>query len=74
MEKNARVAVEPVDTILVHGSIRRTLADFRRAGFAVDPGDILQSFLDAVGARGTLLLPLFLRPGFPLTSGIPRQK
>ncbi|NKD76179.1 AAC(3) family N-acetyltransferase [Haematospirillum sp. H1815] len=77
VEKSARVAlskrwagagVETGDVVLVHSSIKRTLAEFRHAGVAVDAGDILQSFLDVVGARGTLLLPLF---NFDFTSGVP---
>ncbi|AMW34965.1 AAC(3) family N-acetyltransferase [Haematospirillum jordaniae] len=77
VEESARVAlktrwagagVEPGDTVLVHSSIKRTLAECRRAGFVVEPGHVLQSFLDAVGARGTLLLPLF---NFDFTSGTP---
>jgi aminoglycoside 3-N-acetyltransferase len=51
--------VEPGDTLLVHSNIKRTLSEARRSGVAVKPDDILSSFLDAVGPKGTLLLPLF---------------
>ena len=51
--------VEAGDTLLVHSNIKRTLVEFRRAGMAITPDDILHSFLDAVGPQGTLLLPLF---------------
>lgn len=60
--------IAPGDTVLVHSNIKRTLVEFRRAGHSISPEDILQSFLDAVGAEGTLLLPLF---NFDFTSGAP---
>ena len=64
----AQSGVEQGDTILLHSNVKRTLVEFRRAGFSITPQDILQSFLDTIGSRGTLLLPLF---NFDFTSGVP---
>ncbi|MFB2593764.1 AAC(3) family N-acetyltransferase [Paracoccus sp. p4-l81] len=47
------------DTVLVHSSIKRTLHEAREAGHPLGPQEILASLLDAVGAKGTLVLPLF---------------
>ena len=55
--------VEPGDVLLVHSSISRTVRTYQ-----VSPEEILQSFLDAVGATGTLLLPLF---NFDFARGVP---
>ncbi|MDE2447055.1 MAG: AAC(3) family N-acetyltransferase, partial [Alphaproteobacteria bacterium] len=60
--------VEPGDTILVHSNIKRTLVELRSAGHSASPDDILQSFLDLIGKKGTLLLPLF---NFDFASGVP---
>jgi aminoglycoside 3-N-acetyltransferase len=59
--------IETGDTVLVHSNIKRTLVDFRRAGYPISPEDILQSFLAAIGPKGTLILPLF---NFDFTQGI----
>lgn len=55
----AQSGIEAGDTVLVHSNIKRTLIDCRRAGITVSPSAILDSFLDALGPKGTLLLPLF---------------
>jgi len=47
------------DTLLVHSSLGRTLRRVKRMGGRVDPNLIIESFLQALGASGTLLLPLF---------------
>jgi aminoglycoside 3-N-acetyltransferase len=60
--------VEPGDTLLVHSDVRRTLRTARKAGVALTPRDVLESFLEAVGPGGTLLLPLF---NFDFTRGQP---
>jgi aminoglycoside 3-N-acetyltransferase len=54
------------DTLLLHSNIRRTLTECRRNGFICTPIDILESFLDLLGPKGTLLLPLF---NFDFTRG-----
>jgi aminoglycoside 3-N-acetyltransferase len=51
--------IEAGDTLLIHSNIKRTLVECRRAGISVSPSGILESFLDALGPGGTLLLPLF---------------
>lgn len=62
-----RSGIELGDTILVHSNIKRTLIESRRAGLSISPAEILDSFLDAIGHNGTLLLPLF---NFDFTSGV----
>lgn len=47
------------DILLVHSSIKRTLVTARRQGVKLSPADILESFLQALGPDGTLILPLF---------------
>jgi aminoglycoside 3-N-acetyltransferase len=54
--------------ILLHSSTRGTLRRLKGLGFALDIEIILDSFLQAVGAEGTLLLPLF---NFGFCSGTP---
>ena len=60
--------VEPGDTLLVHSDLRRTLRTARKAGHRLTPEDVLESFLDAIGPDGTLLLPTF---NFDFTRGTP---
>lgn len=55
------------DIVLIHSNIKRTLAEYRRNKIFISPQDILQSFIDVVGNKGTLLLPLF---NFDFTKGI----
>lgn len=52
--------------MLLHSNAKRTLRHYRRAGIRLRPEDILDSFLEAVGPDGTLLMPLF---NFGFTSG-----
>jgi aminoglycoside 3-N-acetyltransferase len=54
------------DTLLLHSNIRRTLRHAIRIWGRVEPADILESFLTALGPRGTLILPLF---NFAFTTG-----
>ena len=56
------------DLVLLHSSTRRILRKLKSFGFALDMETILDSFLDAVGPEGTLLLPLF---SFSFCSGTP---
>lgn len=56
------------DTVLLHSDLRRIIRRFVRQGERITPGQILDSFLDAVGPSGTLLLPLF---NFDFTKGVP---
>jgi aminoglycoside 3-N-acetyltransferase len=56
------------DMVLLHSDIRRTLRSARRDGENLSPETLLNSFLEAVGKSGTLLLPLF---NFDFTRGVP---
>jgi aminoglycoside 3-N-acetyltransferase len=56
------------DTVLIHSNIKRTLFEYRRNGLEVTPKNILDSFIDVIGTKGTLLLPLF---NFDFTRGVP---
>jgi aminoglycoside 3-N-acetyltransferase len=60
--------LKPGETLLLHSSLRRTTRAVVRAGAQVgDAAEIvLDSFLEALGPDGTLLLPLF---NFDFTSG-----
>ena len=60
--------IDPGDTLLVHSSLKRTLTNFSEQGEDISPGLVTESFLDAVGDEGTLLLPLF---NFDFTKGVP---
>lgn len=59
------------DVLLVHSSIKRTFKRYLRSGVRVSPNDVLESFLEAIGPTGTLLLPLF---NFDFTEGVPFDK
>ena len=63
-----RAGVSEGDLILLHSDIRRTLRTIGRHSPRDGVTAILQSFLEAVGATGTLLLPLF---NFDFTQGVP---
>lgn len=56
------------DIVLVHSSLRRTLQTWAEQGADINPQIVLQSFLEALGPEGTLLLPLF---NFDFTTGVP---
>lgn len=51
--------IEPGDVVLVHMSCKRTFQRYAERGRHIEPSDILQSFLEAVGPRGTVLFPTF---------------
>lgn len=56
------------DTVLIHTSLRRTLSRLSDQGYVIGPENVLDSFLEALGPDGTLLLPLF---NFDFTKGVP---
>jgi len=58
-EQWAAAGVERGDTLLLHSNITRTLLAHRKAGRTISARDVLESFLQALGRGGTLLLPLF---------------
>jgi len=55
------------ETVLIHTSLRRTLSRYTEQGYAISPKIVLDSFLEALGPNGTLLLPLF---NFDFTKGV----
>lgn len=55
------------DVLLIHSSLRRTFSRLKEMGCEVSPEIVLDSFLEAIGPRGTLLLPLF---NFDFTKGV----
>jgi aminoglycoside 3-N-acetyltransferase len=63
--KNA--GVKEGDVLLVHSNIKRTFKRYLKQGVKLSPHDILDSFLNAVGPSGTLMLPLF---NFDFASGV----
>ena len=66
-EEWRRSGVRAGDMLLLHSSTGRTLRKLKRLGFKPDIETILDSFLEAVGGNGTLLLPLF---NFDFGSGV----
>jgi aminoglycoside 3-N-acetyltransferase len=60
--------LEEGDTVLIHSNIKRTIEEYRRNKVDASPRDILTSFLDVIGDKGTLILPLF---NFDFTKGVP---
>lgn len=59
--------VQEGDTLLIHSSTKRTFKKYLDLGIRLTPEDILNSFLEAVGKSGTLLLPLY---NFDFTKGV----
>lgn len=51
--------ITPGDMVLLHSSLKRTLLRLKAAGFPPSTDIVLDSFLEAVGPDGTLILPLF---------------
>lgn len=47
------------DTVLVHSSLSRFLRSYKGKGIMLDPGMILQSFIESVGEKGTLIFPVY---------------
>jgi len=56
------------DVLLVHSDIKNTFRRYLKQGIRLSPQDILESFLNAVGTSGTLLLPLY---NFDFINGVP---
>jgi len=59
--------VESGDTLLLHSNIIRTLRILKRNGYEPSVDIILESFIQSVGKKGTVLFPLF---NFDFTSGV----
>jgi aminoglycoside 3-N-acetyltransferase len=60
--------VEKGDTLLLHSNLKRTLKQYLRKKKKITPNIILESFLEALGEQGTLVIPLF---NFDFTTGVP---
>jgi aminoglycoside 3-N-acetyltransferase len=58
-EQWVKCGVREGDMLLLHSSTRGTLRRIKKLGFAMEIEIVLDSFLHALGADGTLLLPLF---------------
>jgi aminoglycoside 3-N-acetyltransferase len=63
--------IQEGDVLLLHSSIKRTFKRHLKSGVRLTPQDILESFLEAIGPTGTLLLPLY---NFDFTKGVPFDK
>lgn len=51
--------VEDGDILLLHSSLGRTFRRILKLGGQINPNVVIESFLRALGGKGTLLLPLF---------------
>jgi aminoglycoside 3-N-acetyltransferase len=58
--------IDDGDMVLLHSDVRRTIRLAKKRGDDLSPSALLESFLQAVGQSGTLLLPLF---NFDFTRG-----
>ncbi|NOU49222.1 AAC(3) family N-acetyltransferase [Pseudoalteromonas sp. JBTF-M23] len=63
-----QAGVQDGDILLLHSNIKRTFKRYLKIGIKLSANDILMSFIDAVGTKGTLILPLF---NFDFTKGVP---
>ena len=59
--------IENGDVVLLHSNVMRTLGLLKRNGFKPSVDTILESFIQDVGEKGTLLFPLF---NFDFISGV----
>ena len=59
--------IESGDILLTHSNIIRTLGTLKRNGFEPSAEIILESFIQSVGEKGTLLFPLF---NYDFTRGV----
>ncbi len=60
--------IEEGDTVLLHSDLSALLRSYRRKGFNLTVETVLDSFLKALGTKGTALFPLF---NFDFTNGAP---
>lgn len=56
------------DMVLVHSRASRILRTLKKSGVDIDPKDIVESFVQAVGKTGTVLFPTF---NFEFNNGVP---
>jgi aminoglycoside 3-N-acetyltransferase len=60
--------VEEGDLLLVHSDLKRTFRRMAKMGAGLSPEPLIQSFLEALGTSGTLILPCF---NFDFPKGVP---
>ena len=60
--------LEKNDMVLVHSSLSSFFKKYKNRGIEISPEDILQSLMNAVGEKGTLIFPVY---NFGFTKGIP---
>jgi aminoglycoside 3-N-acetyltransferase len=63
-----KCGVESGRMMLLHSSAGRSLRHLAKVGLKPDPRILVESFLEALGPQGTLLLPLF---NFDFAAGVP---
>ena len=59
--------IQSGDILLIHSNTKKTFKRYLKLGTRLSATDILESFIEAVGPSGTLLIPLF---NFDFSSGI----
>ena len=64
----ASSGIEKGDVVLLHSSVKRTLKQYLKQKKRITSEILLESFVEAVGCEGTLVLPLF---NFEFTTGVP---
>lgn len=60
--------LEKNNTVLVHSSLSSFFKKYKNRGIEIAPEDILQSLMNAVGEKGTLIFPVY---NFGFTKNIP---
>ena len=60
--------LEKNNTVLVHSSLSSFFKKYKNRGIEISPEDILQSLMNAVGEKGTLIFPVY---NFGFTKNIP---
>jgi len=63
-----RSGIAEGDVVLVHSSMRRTMARLAEKEGISSPAVVVESIVEAVGSRGTALFPLF---NFDFPKGVP---
>lgn len=58
--------IEEGDAVLVHSSLSKFIRKYKTKGIDLNPEDILESFIESVGKKGTLLFPTY---NFDFSSG-----
>lgn len=59
--------IEKGDTVMIHSGLSGYLRRFKKRGIEITPVDILNSFMESAGDKGTLIFPTF---NFEFTKGV----